>query len=153
MYQSDVDLGDDFHTYGLEWNEKGIKTFLDGKVVLDYPFDEDNWTKGGFDKKYPNMYENPWKNSTNISAPYDKEFYLVLNVAAGGLNGYFQDETCDKPWKDKEDRPMNSFWDKKEQWLPSWNIGSDDAAMKISSIKVWQTVDGEEHEVDPKFMQ
>jgi len=33
---------------------------------------------------------NPWENENN-AAPFNQEFYLILNVAVGGTNGYFPD--------------------------------------------------------------
>jgi hypothetical protein len=44
------------------------------------------FTKGKFDtKKY-----NPWEGE-DINAPFNKEFYIILNVAVGGTNSYFPD--------------------------------------------------------------
>ena len=31
------------------------------------------------------------------------EFYLIMNVAVGGTNGWFPDNVGDKPWLDKSD--------------------------------------------------
>lgn len=55
-YKHDSDLSDDFHVYKLEWTKDYIKTFIDDKTVLDFPFDEDMFTKGGFDASV----NNPW---------------------------------------------------------------------------------------------
>jgi hypothetical protein len=44
----------------------------------------DFFTKGGFSGF------NAWEGQGN-NAPFDQEFYLVLNVAVGGVNGYFPD--------------------------------------------------------------
>ena len=34
------------------------------------------------------------------SAPFDKPFYLIMNVAVGGTNGWFPDGVGGKPWLD-----------------------------------------------------
>jgi beta-glucanase (GH16 family) len=57
-----TNLSNDFHTYGIDWNENKIDFFFDGKKYLT--FDND---KTGHDA---------W--------PFDKEFYLILNIAVGG---------------------------------------------------------------------
>lgn len=49
-------LNDDFHTYELEWTEEHIITRIDDTEVLNFPFDEDMFTKGGWDKSI----NNPW---------------------------------------------------------------------------------------------
>lgn len=52
---------DDFHTYAIEWTKEKIVTYVDGKVQLSYKSD-------GTVKNYP----------------YDKPFYIILNLAWGG---------------------------------------------------------------------
>jgi hypothetical protein len=32
------------------------------------------------------------------AAPFDQDFYLIMNVAVGGTNGWFPDGQGDKPW-------------------------------------------------------
>jgi hypothetical protein len=48
------------------------------------------WTKGDFASMNSTM-NNPWavSNSTTGNAPFDQSFYLILNVAVGGKNGWF----------------------------------------------------------------
>lgn len=54
---------DGFHVYRLEWTEDYIKTYVDGNLLLSF----DNDKKGNVDT---------W--------PYDKPFYVILNLAWGG---------------------------------------------------------------------
>lgn len=57
---------DEFHVYALEWTVSAIRTFVDGKELLNFPNDG----KG------------------NISTwPFDKTFYITLNLAWGGSWG------------------------------------------------------------------
>lgn len=55
--------------------------------------DETLWKKGGFagDSENNTIIANPWEdsNSTTGNAPFDQEFYLILNVAVGSTNGWF----------------------------------------------------------------
>ena len=69
------------------------------------------FTKGKFDtKKY-----NPWEGE-DINAPFNKEFYIILNVAVGGTNTYFPDGQCGKPWTNADPHSVNAFWDNRSQW-------------------------------------
>ena len=52
---------DDFHVYSIEWSKEEIKTYVDGKLQLSY-------TSDGTVKNYP----------------YDKPYYIILNLAWGG---------------------------------------------------------------------
>lgn len=66
---------DDFHVYRLEWSASGIRTFVDDNPLLDFPNDG----KG------------------NVSTwPFNRPFYLILNLAWGGDWGGAQglDESC-----------------------------------------------------------
>lgn len=54
-----------FHTYGLEWTPRLISMSVDGKYYFEYRKNSNQWQK--------------W--------PFDKKFYLILNVAIGGIWG------------------------------------------------------------------
>ncbi len=51
-----------FHVYGMEWTKDYVDFFLDGKLVYHYQPEIKN--------------ENTW--------PFDKPFYIILNIAIGG---------------------------------------------------------------------
>jgi beta-glucanase (GH16 family) len=53
---------EEFHTYILEWSPYVLKAFVDDSLYFEY------WNEG--------LGETKW--------PYDKPFYLILNVAVGG---------------------------------------------------------------------
>lgn len=42
--------------------------------------------------------QDPWANGTKNSAPFDQEFYLIMNVAVGSTSGWFPEGQGDKPW-------------------------------------------------------
>jgi beta-glucanase (GH16 family) len=137
-YKHPSDLSDDFHLYGLDWTADGIKTTIDGTVVLDFPFDEEMFSKGGF----PESLHNPWQYETEKSAPFNQEYYLIFNLAAGGTNGYFPDgdtaAECAKPWANGDGHAPNAFYGAKDAWWTTWNYpATHDAAMKIDYVKVW----------------
>lgn len=111
-YKDRSDLSDDFHTYTLDWTKEFIRTSIDGMTVLEFNFDQDMFDKGDF----PKSVNNPWKyeNEANRKiAPFDQEFFLVLNVAVGGTNGYFPDSECAKPWSNTSPKAVNEFYNQK----------------------------------------
>lgn len=130
---SGQDFAQDFHIFGLIWNKTYIGTYLDnpGNTVLSFPITKSFWRLGGWSKRKLN---NPWSNGGK-NAPFDQQFYLVMNVAVGGTNGYFPDGIGSKPWNDNDPHAVNAFWNARSQWQSTWN--DEDTAMKIDSVKVW----------------
>ncbi|KAI8973645.1 concanavalin A-like lectin/glucanase domain-containing protein [Mycotypha africana] len=122
---------DDFHTYGLEWTPNGIRTYVDTATILQVDFDQPAFERGEFDA---NTTMNPWK-SGNLSAPFDQEFFLILNVAVGGTNGYFPDDKA-KPWQNDNAHAMNQFYNARDTWLPTWGEGNR-RALAIDWIRMW----------------
>ncbi|WP_033345118.1 discoidin domain-containing protein [Catenuloplanes japonicus] len=59
-----VDLSQDFHVWAAEWDSKGIRFFLDGRLVFTA------------DKATVESTRGPWV--------FDHQFYLILNLAVGG---------------------------------------------------------------------
>lgn len=136
-------LANDFHTYGLHWTEDRLYTYIDDEknIVLDVDMsDTDFFSKGGWKNQ-----DNPWIGETK-NAPFNREFYLILNVAVGGTNGYFPDGQCGKTYSDTDPHSVNAFWNSNGQWYPTWNYpATNDSAMKIDSVKVWSLEIGRAH--------
>ncbi len=133
IYSNSVPLSDDFHVYGLYWDEKRIYTYIDdpSNIVLDIDMTTQSfWDRGQF----PSKYSNPWQYS-GINAPFDTEFYIVMNVAVGGTGGYFKDGVAGKPWNDLSQHAMNDFYNAKGAWWQTWN--GEESAMKVDYLKVW----------------
>ena len=130
------DLSQDFHVYGLVWSEEEIFTYIDtpDQVVLSVPINQSFWQLGGWDKT---SFDNPWAGRGN-AAPFDREFYLILNVAVGGTNAYFPDGVGGKPWTNADQHAVNAFWNAKQQWYSTWQAAGDAAAMRVESVMVWQ---------------
>jgi beta-glucanase (GH16 family) len=57
----------EFHTYILEWNTNSIKWYVDGVLYQT----QTSW----------------WSSSGSYPAPFDKPFYLIMNLAVGGNYG------------------------------------------------------------------
>ncbi|KZS21408.1 Beta-1,3-glucan-binding protein [Daphnia magna] len=135
--QGNVSFSSDFRTYRLEWNPDGLHSFVDDQIVGSIqPPEGGFWGLSGFN----NTNQNPWANGT-IMAPFDQEFFIAINVAVGGE--LFQDN-CDnypypKPWNNSSpDTPMSSFWNKKDEWYPTWSQSSaDDSALQVDYVRVY----------------
>lgn len=128
-----LDLTADFHTYGFVWNETYMGTYFDkeSNVVLTFPIKESFWELGGWTTP---PWNNPWDGQEK-NAPFNHQFYLLINLACGGTNGYFPDGDG-KPWSDTDQHAVNSFYDAKAQWYPTWT-----SPMAIDSVKVWTYTD------------
>ena len=128
-----------FHTYGLEWSEKYIFTYIDSRLlqVLYTDFNKPFWQKGRFAPSTSNgtRLVDPWSQIGRDSTPFDQDFYLILNVAVGGTNGWFQDGIEGKPWVDESPTAKRDFWNARDQWYPTWQQGDQ---MEIRSVKMWQ---------------
>jgi beta-glucanase (GH16 family) len=62
------DVNQNFHTYILEWNQDIMKGYVDDELYFTY--------------RNEGLGEDKW--------PYDKPFYLILNLAVGGAWGSVQ---------------------------------------------------------------
>ena len=127
------------HTFGLEWSEKYIFTYVDTRLlqVLYFDFDSPLYARGNFPLSDSNgtSLVDPWSQTGNPSTPFDQDFYLILNVAVGGTNGWFQDGQAGKPWVDQSPTAKKDFWDARDQWFPTWQ---GTGQMIIHSVKMWQ---------------
>jgi hypothetical protein len=113
-YKHSESLGNDFHIYGLYWDENGLYTYLDdpSNKVLDVDFSKQSfWERG----QYPSTFDNPWKGEPN-AAPFNREFYLLINLAVGGTAEYFPEGMGGKPWSNKSPHSVNEFWNARGAW-------------------------------------
>jgi hypothetical protein len=97
------------------------------------------WERGNFEERAPNT-TNPWRTATNM-APFDEEFYIILNLAIGGV-AFFPDVAENpggKPWDNNSPRAASDFWDGNEQWIPTWQMDNPNrpSAFKIDHVRVW----------------
>lgn len=136
---------DSYHVFGLYWTEQEMYSYVDSpeNKVMHVTFDQPMWTRGGFDK-FP--FNNPWKNRPN-SAPFDQEFYIVLNLAVGGTSSFFPDGVGGKPWTNSDNHAVNNFYKAKDQWYPTWcPVGKaaetaadpNSCALRIDWVKIYK---------------
>jgi len=127
-----------FNTFGIEWSEKYLFSYINSRLlqVMYVTFDEPFWTKGDFPASTDNgtALINPWAGGSD-STPFDQDFYLILNVAVGGTNGWFDDGASGKPWVDAAGDAPLEFWNARSQWYPTW---AENGQMTVKSVKMWQ---------------
>jgi beta-glucanase (GH16 family) len=138
-------FADTFHIFGVEWSEKYIFTYINSRLlqVMYVNFDPDTklWDRGKFpsyDKTNGTQLVSPWDKAgetTPPSRPFDQDFCLILNVAVGGTNGWFEDGQGNKPWVDSSRNARKDFWDAREKWLPTWQDGGE---MVVKRVQMWQ---------------
>lgn len=128
-----------FHTFGMEWSEKYLFTYIDTRLlqVLYTNFNQPLWARGNFPLSDSNGTRliDPWSQTGIDATPFDEEFYLILNVAVGGTNGWFKDGASGKPWVDQSPTAKKDFWDSRKSWQPTWQ---DKGQMIVKSVKMWQ---------------
>ena len=126
-------FNDAFHVFGLYWDETKMYTYIDNDSnrVLEVDITQSFWDKG----KFPTSTNNPWFNRSN-SAPFDQEFYLVMNVAVGGTADYWTEGVGGKPWSNTATNSMNQFYDNKGAWYNTW--AGEASALQVDWVRVYQ---------------
>lgn len=127
-----------FHKFGIEWSPKYIFSYVDTRLlqVMYVNFDTSFWSKGKFPTSTDNgtALNNPWVGGTDAT-PFDQNFYLVLNVAVGGTNGWFADNVAGKPWINTAPNAPSNFWNSRNTWYPTWKKNGQ---MTVKSVRMWQ---------------
>ncbi|XP_033610649.1 beta-1,3-glucan-binding protein [Cryptotermes secundus] len=129
------DFADDFHVFGLEWTAEHLNFTIDGKLIGSRGVPPGGfWSLGGFDKI--EGVHNIWKSGKPM-APFDKKFFLILNVAVGGnffTDGWYN-SPHPKPWNRSSPHPMQDFWEHRDWWLPTWD--EEDISLKVDYVRVY----------------
>ncbi|KAK3331368.1 glycoside hydrolase family 16 protein [Apodospora peruviana] len=133
-----------FHTFGVEWSQKYLFTYIDSRLlqVLYVNFDSPMWERGNFPPVDGNntRFTDIWGQTKAFNTPFDKPFYLILNVAVGGTNGWFEDNVADKPWLNTSPNAKKDFYLAKDKWFPTWT----QPQMEVQKVMMWQQCDGDE---------
>lgn len=135
---SGEDFASKFHLYGMYWDNNTFYTYLDKDTnkIFQIDFTEKSFWQRGLDAGiWTNDMYNPWVGRGN-AAPFDQEFYLILNVAVGGTTGWFPDGLGNKPWTNADPLAERKFWEAKSQWFPTWK--GEDAALQVDWIRVYK---------------
>jgi len=125
-----------FHEYKMVWSPTGFQFFIDNNSMGTItPPTGGFWQLGEFDKS---TYSNPWRAATKM-APFDQQFYILINLAVGGTNFFGDDvtNTGGKPWKNNSPTASTDFWKGRSQWQPTWNMATDSSHFLIDSVRVY----------------
>jgi len=125
-----------FHVYRLEWTPSGIRFLVDGNTILNVDAGAGFWARGGFASS---GLPNPWLGGT-IMAPFDQEFFIIMNLAVGGTNffaDHFVNRNSPKPWLNTSPSAARDFWSARSAWQPTWNLHNTDSQMQIDYVRVW----------------
>ena len=93
----------------MYWDQNLLYTYLDNdsnRILTVDMTKETFWQKGNF----PPSANNPWQYSPNKNAPFDQEFFLIINMAVGGTSNYFPDGLGGKPWNNNDPHSVNAFY-------------------------------------------
>ena len=133
-----------FNTFGLEWSQKYIFTYVNSRLlqVLYTNFNKPMWNRGGFPESTSNgtRLADVWSQTGRDNTPFDQEFYLILNLAVGGTNGWFEDGKSGKPWLNDSPNAKKDFWQARDQWFPTWK----QPQLEVKRVKMMQQCDGDE---------
>ncbi|XP_018330842.1 beta-1,3-glucan-binding protein-like [Agrilus planipennis] len=125
---------DDFHVYGVTWTDQSITFTVDGETIGSVAPNTNFWDFGDLANS---GYSNPWGTNSRM-APFDQNFYIILNVAVGGTN-YFPDDVVNgngaKPWENTSGRASTDFWNGRNQWLPTWD--GLNSALQVDYVRVY----------------
>ena len=58
------------------------------------------------------------------------DFYLILDVAAGGTSGWFPDYVGNKPWQDESTDAILQFAQAQDTWSATWGQ-CDSLALRV----------------------
>ncbi|KAI0087252.1 concanavalin A-like lectin/glucanase domain-containing protein [Irpex rosettiformis] len=146
---------EDFHTYALEWTPDWMRFYVDTRLQaminlkITGKSGKSFFDRGGYPATAHNgsdaqvVVSDIWteeKGGVGVgvaSAPFDQEFFLILDLAVGGTSGWFPDGVGDKPWLDGSDSAMKNFALAQDTWVKTWPSNQDDRAFRIDSVKMW----------------
>lgn len=133
-------LNEDFHVYKLDWSKTGINFLIDDETIGEVKVDPEGfWKLGEFEDNHREK-PNPWIQGSQM-APFDKEFFITIGLAVGGVSEYFSDESenmgYEKPWANTSPHAPLEFWRAKDDWYKTWNTSQDSANFKIDYVKVY----------------
>ncbi|KAI8970627.1 concanavalin A-like lectin/glucanase [Trametes punicea] len=140
-----------FHVYAMEWTPDWMRFYVDSR--LQAMMNLKITGKGGQDFFKRGDYPATTTNGSNIAvvvnniweqqggspaAPFDQEFYLILDLAAGGTSGWFPDNVGGKPWFDGSKTAMIDFANNQNVWAATWPSDPNDRAFRIDYVKMWK---------------
>ncbi|KAG1852877.1 concanavalin A-like lectin/glucanase domain-containing protein [Suillus subalutaceus] len=147
-------FADGFHVYAFEWTGGWMRFYTDDRLqaminldISSKSSDSYFFNAGGFPGVAMNassgkevVVEDPWSTAFggSAAAPFDQDFYLVIDLAVGGTSGWFPDSVGGKPWFDGSTTAMHDFANAQDTWSATWPSSADDRAFRIDYVKMWK---------------
>ncbi|KAI9068988.1 glycoside hydrolase family 16 protein [Trametes sanguinea] len=141
----------DFHVYAMEWTPDWMRFYVDNRLQammnlkITGKGGEDFFKRGDYPATATNgsnvavVVQNIWEQAGgSAAAPFDQEFYLILDLAAGGTSGWFPDNVGGKPWFDGSKSAMRDFAKAQDTWAATWPSDANDRAFRIDYVKMWK---------------
>lgn len=81
----------------MVWSDSYLYTYVDDPLyrvmAIEFKKGTTMWQQGLFPATSSDgtLLLDPWSQNGRPNTPFDQEFYLILDVAVGGTNGYFED--------------------------------------------------------------
>lgn len=130
-------LPHEFHTYGMDWTPQYMNIWIDDPVysIVTWRFQQDPFDNFGLPAESDGRpLVSPWTVSNHKSAPFDEEFYLILNCAVGGIPGYFN--SIGAPWSTTADywTAQKQVWEARDVMAETWHTPFQ--PLIIDSIKM-----------------
>lgn len=126
-----------FHKYELRWSPTEIVFSINGIIYNTIAVGSGFWNRGGFASNAPGT-DNPWRYG-GAMAPFDQEFYVLINLAVGGV-AYFPDDAVNpggKPWKNNSPQASTDFWNGRSQWMSTWNSVDKSSSFQVDYVRIW----------------
>lgn len=128
---------EDFHLYKLVWTTNSLQFYYDNEHIETISVGSGFWDRGNFGAT---GLPNPWTQGT-IMAPFDQEFYIILNLAVGGtmfFDDSFTNRDSPKTWTNNSPRAAADFWEGRHYWEPTWEkTHTDHSHLIVDYVRVW----------------
>ncbi|GBE84302.1 glycoside hydrolase family 16 protein [Sparassis crispa] len=148
--QKRASFGAAFHVYTLEWTPDFMRFSVDTRLRAMIALNTGGrggksfWARGAYPATAHNGSDtlvavpDPWGSSGGASAPFDQNFYVILDLAVGGTSGWFPDNVGGKPWYDGSAEAMREFALAQGEWAATWPASADDRAFRVDYVRMWQ---------------
>ncbi|KAG9311353.1 concanavalin A-like lectin/glucanase [Chiua virens] len=129
----------DFHVYAMEWTDSWMRFYTDSRLQAMINLDISSKNTDSYFYNYIEV-QDPWSTAYGgtAAAPFDQQFYLVIDLAAGGTSGWFPDSVGGKAWYDGSGTAMRDFAAAQDTWSKTWPSSANNRAFRIDYVKMWQ---------------
>lgn len=125
---------EDFHTWKMEWTNEKIEFYIDNELT-----NRISPGKNGMFELGKLSGVNPWLGR-EVMAPFDQEFYVIMNLAIGGdmFPNNVTNKAYPKPFNQEyPPRMAREFWEAKKLWEPTWHNENSESHFQVDFVKIW----------------